>query len=89
MVLLDDLMTIDKVAFRERKALGFHDPRQKRLDCVEGQMWNFFSETAIAQGYNFREGQYDMAEGVLEAISPSPTLCHLFYTMSKCMLQSL
>ena len=59
---------LDLDLLRAQKALDFRDPTRRMFGKIEGEMWNFFANTAMDSGYNFRDGQYDMAEGVLKAI---------------------
>ena len=58
----------DANLLRAQKALDFRDPTRRMFGKIEGEVWDFFANTAMDSGYNFREGQYDMAEGVLKAI---------------------
>lgn len=59
---------LDRDIMRNMSPFDFRDPWKKAMDSVEGKVWNFFNNTAIDFGYNFREGQYDMAESATEAI---------------------
>jgi len=59
---------LDLDLLRAQKALDFRDPTRRMFGKIEGELWNFFANTAMDSGYNFRDGQYDMAEGVLKAI---------------------
>ena len=59
---------MDQEAMRTSRAYDFRDPWKKAANAAEGMTWDFFNNTAIDCGYNFREGQYDMAEGLIEAI---------------------
>ncbi|MBR2842240.1 MAG: ATP-dependent DNA helicase, partial [Lachnospiraceae bacterium] len=53
---------------RAQNALNFTNPERRMFGKVEGKVWDFFANTAPDEGYNFREGQYDMAEGVVKSI---------------------
>ena len=59
---------IDMNLLRAQKALNFTNPERRMFGKVEGKVWDFFANTAPDEGYNFREGQYDMAEGVVKSI---------------------
>lgn len=59
---------LDREMLRNSRAFDFHDPWNKAVNTVEGSVWDFFNNRAIGCGYKYREGQYDMAESVTEAI---------------------
>ena len=59
---------LDLNLLRAQKALNYSNPEGRMFGKVEGKVWDFFANTAPDEGYNFREGQYDMAEGVVRSI---------------------
>lgn len=59
---------LDMNLLRAQRALDFTNPERRMFGRIEGKVWDFFANTAPDEGYNFREGQYDMAEGVVKSI---------------------
>lgn len=59
---------IDNERLKQLRAYDYQSSERRMFNKVEGKMWVFFNDTALDSGYNYRDGQYDMAEGVLDAI---------------------